>query len=143
MSESKQKVVAVSGGFDPVHVGHVRLFKHAKSLGDYLIVILNCDEWLERKKGRQFMNEEERAEVIRSIRYVDHVYIHKSDRDDVAEALRVIRPDIFANGGDRKIDNTPEQDVCQELGIVTVYGVGGEKAQSSSALLAKWVHHES
>jgi len=132
------KRVAVSGGFDPVHVGHLRMFQEAKKLGDYLTVILNCDDWLVRKKGKFFMTETERAEIIMGFACVDEVYIHQSDKDDVSDALRVIKPHIFANGGDRKEGNTPEGDVCKELGIEMVFSVGGEKVQSSSELTKKY-----
>lgn len=132
------KVVAVSGGFDPVHIGHLRMFQEAKKLGDVLVVILNCDDWLVRKKGRAFMDEQERAEIIKGFACVDDVYIHQSDKSDVGDALRIIHPDIFANGGDRKEGNTPEGEVCAELGIEMVFGVGGEKIQSSSELIKKY-----
>lgn len=132
------KRVAVSGGFDPVHVGHLRMFQEAKKLGDYLTVILNCDDWLVRKKGKFFMTETERAEIIMGFACVDEVYIHQSDKDDVSDALRAVRPHIFANGGDRKEGNTPEGDVCKELGIDMAFSVGGEKIQSSSELTKKY-----
>lgn len=134
------KVVAVSGGFDPIHIGHVRLFKEARDLGDSLVVILNNDAWLRAKKGFAFMPEAERAEIIREFPFVDTVIItghaeNDSDRS-VARALRAIRPHIFANGGDRKAAaDIPEAAVCEELGIKMVFNVGqGGKVQSSSWL---------
>lgn len=130
--------VAVSGGFDPVHVGHLRMFQEAKKLGDHLTVILNCDDWLVRKKGKFFMCAEERAEIIKGFACVDDVYIHQSDKDDVSDALRIVSPHVFANGGDRKVDNTPEGNVCAELGIRMYFGVGGGKVQSSSELTKKY-----
>ncbi|HYE22278.1 MAG TPA: adenylyltransferase/cytidyltransferase family protein, partial [Verrucomicrobiae bacterium] len=97
MKNNRQTIVAVSGGFDPIHFGHVRMFKEAKSLGDKLVVILNNDNWLRKKKGYVFMPEKERKEVIESIRYVDEVVItkHKPDTDDmsVVEALKTVKPD--------------------------------------------------
>jgi len=132
---AKGILVAVSGGFDPVHKGHIQMFLEAKKLGDKLVVILNSDDWLKRKKGKAFMSEEERAFIIEQLKPVDAVYIHHSDNDDVASALKYLKPDIFANGGDRKEGNTPEKEVCDELGIQMVFGVGGEKIQSSSKLL--------
>lgn len=131
-------VVAVSGGFDPVHVGHVKMFEEAKKLGDYLVVILNCDDWLVRKKGYVFMPAIERAAVIRSIRWVDDVYIHESEDQHVAQALEHVRPHVFANGGDRKAQaDIPEAEVCGRLGIEMAFNVGGGKIQSSSWLLQK------
>lgn len=132
------KVVMVSGGFDPVHVGHLRMFDEAKLLGDKLIVVLNCDNWLVRKKGKAFMPSVERAELIKGFRSVDFVYVLESDEDHVCEALRLFKPAIFANGGDRKAGNIPEYAVCEELGIEMVFEVGGGKIQSSSELLKKY-----
>lgn len=133
------RVVAVSGGMDPVHKGHVRLFKEAKALGDYLVVILNNDNWLLKKKGFTFMDQDERKEIIESIRYVDEVVLTNHVIDDgdssVCVELAKLKPDVFANGGDRKSDNIPEYGLCNELGIEMVFNVGGEKIQSSSDLV--------
>lgn len=133
------RVVAVSGGMDPVHKGHVRLFKEAKALGDYLVVILNNDNWLLKKKGFTFMDQDERKEIIESIRYVDEVVLTNHVVDDgdssVCAELAKLKPDVFANGGDRKSDNIPEYGLCNELGIEMVFNVGGEKIQSSSDLV--------
>ena len=133
------RTVAVSGGFDPVHIGHVRLIDEAKKLGDRLVVILNNDAWLRTKKGFVFMQGVERKEVLEAFRSVDEVVLtkHEENSDDVSvcEALKEIRPDVFANGGDRKEENVPEYDLCEELGIEMVFNVGtGGKIQSSSAL---------
>jgi cytidyltransferase-like protein len=137
-----KKVVAVSGGFDPIHIGHVHLFRDARKLGDRLVVILNNDHWLRKKKGFVFMPEAERKELLEGIRYVDEVVItdHTYDDEDrsVCRALRAVHPDIFANGGDRKPegDPVPEVALCEELGIKMVYNVGDvEKPQSSSWLI--------
>lgn len=133
------KVVAVSGGFDPCHIGHLNLFREAKKLGDKLIVILNNDNWLVKKKGYAFMSEEDRASILRDFSYVDEVYItkHVVDTGDmsVCDALREIKPTIFANGGDRFSDNIPEVSVCNELNIQMVFNVGGDKVRSSSELV--------
>ena len=143
MRKKKKIIVAVSGGFDPVHVGHIRLFKEAKKLGDELVVILNNDNWLLKKKGYVFMPENERKEVIEAIRWVDRVILtsHPPDPKDmsVSEELRKLKPDIFANGGDRTSENIPEIKVCQEINCKMVFNVGGEKIQSSSSLLKKFL----
>lgn len=144
-AKDKNKViVAVSGGFDPIHVGHVRLFEEAKKLGDELVVILNNDNWLKRKKGYIFMTDKERKEVIEGLRSVDKVLItgHKKGAEDmsVCSELRKIRPHIFANGGDRRRSNIPEVPVCEEIGCEMVFNIGpGGKVQSSSWLLANYL----
>ncbi len=140
----KKIIVAVSGGFDPIHIGHIRMFERAKALGDRLIVILNNDNWLAAKKHHIFMPEYERKEVIAALRSVDEVILTKhvpnpTDMSVCAE-LAEIRPDIFANGGDRKLDNIPEASVCEVLGCKMVFNLGdGGKIQSSSWLLKKYV----
>ena len=137
-------IVAVSGGFDPVHVGHINLLREAKALGDRLVVILNNDHWLRAKKGYVFMTEAERATVLSALRYVNEVIItdHPQNPSDVSvcQALQELAPDIFANGGDRWATNVPEFQLCQTLGIKMVDNVGGGKAQSSSALIAQVKH---
>ncbi len=138
------KVVMVSGGFDPVHIGHVRMFQEAKKLGDKLIVVINNDNWLRLKKGYAFMPEHERKEIIEAFDPVDEVILtgHRENTKDISvcEELRRIRPHVFANGGDRKPDGdpVPEVVVCKELGIEMVYNVGyGGKVQSSSELVKR------
>lgn len=137
----KKKVVAVSGGFDPVHVGHVHLFRDAKALGDKLLVILNDDEWLMRKKGYVFMPAAERKELLESIQYVDEVVIREPrETYDVAHMLEKLSIDIFANGGaDRSAETEvpePEPLVCRAKGIEMVFNVGDtDKPQSSSWLV--------
>lgn len=143
-SPQKKIVVAVSGGFDPIHVGHVRLFEEARALGDELVVILNNDNWLRKKKIHPFMPDKERAEVIAAMKPVDRVVLTKHAKDpsdmSVCAELRVVRPDIFANGGDRKKNNIPEVAVCEEIGTKMVFNVGkGGKVQSSSWLLENYV----
>jgi cytidyltransferase-like protein len=137
--KKKRVIVAVSGGFDPVHVGHVRMFEEARKLGDKLVVILNNDNWLLAKKGYVFMPEKERREILEAFSFVDEVFLstHEANPKDmsVSSDLRKINPDIFANGGDRKSGNTPEVEVCSEIGCKMVYNVGkGGKIQSSSWL---------
>lgn len=148
------KIVAVSGGFDPLHIGHIRLFEKARLLGDRLIVILNNDHWLVKKKGCVFMSQEERKEIIKALRSVDEVVVtdHPENPSDmsVSSTLRKVRPDIFANGGDRNEADAANPasslykdiETCKELGIEMVFGVGhGGKVQSSSWLLKKYHDH--
>ena len=131
---SKNKTVIVSGGFDPIHVGHVRMIQEAAKHGD-VIVVANSDAWLERKKGYVFMPWEERAEIILSMRGVLDVLPVDDSDGTVCDALRRYNTGYFANGGDRKQNNTPEMDVCEELGIEMLWEVGGGKIQSSSDLV--------
>ena len=144
MSNKKQIIVAVSGGFDPIHIGHIRLFREAKKLGDKLIVILNNDNWLKKKKNYVFMSQKERKELIEAIAGVDKVVFsgHKTNPKDmsVCAELKKIKPDIFANGGDRLADNIPEVAVCDKLGCKMVFNLGhGGKIQSSSWLLTEYL----
>ncbi len=124
----------MSGGFDPIHKGHVKMIRDAARYGD-VVVILNSDEWLERKKSYKFMDFEERRYIAASIKGV--VLTTGVDDSDgtVCEALRRIKPDFFANGGDRYSTNTPEMAVCEELGIEMLWNIGGGKEQSSSSLV--------
>ena len=142
MESTKKKYVAVSGGFDPIHIGHVRMIREAASLGD-VIVIANSDNWLERKKGYVFMPYVERREILFNIKGVVDVVEALDEDNTVCESLRKIKPDVFANGGDRKSGNVPEYDVCAKLGIEMRFGVGGnDKPQSSSWLVAKAAEKE-
>jgi|TARA_R100001129_G_scaffold186314_1_gene177533 D-beta-D-heptose 7-phosphate kinase/D-beta-D-heptose 1-phosphate adenosyltransferase len=135
------KIVVVSGGFDPIHSGHLAYFREAKELGMYLIVGVNSDEWLMRKKGYVFMPIEEREEIIKSIKYVNGVNRFNDDDDSAIDLLHKVKywyPSdeiIFANGGDRNKSN------CRELsveGVKFVYGVGGkDKMNSSSEIVEK------
>jgi D-beta-D-heptose 7-phosphate kinase/D-beta-D-heptose 1-phosphate adenosyltransferase len=144
----KPVVVMVSGGFDPVHIGHVRMFNEAKKLGDKLVVVINNDNWLKTKKGYAFMPEAERKEIIENFRSVDVAMLtkHKLGTKDmsVCHMLDEVRPTIFANGGDRDVQNAhttgsslkPEYALCEKLGIKMVFNVGaGGKVQSSSDLV--------
>lgn len=139
--DAEHIVVAVSGGFDPIHIGHVRLIREAAALGHELVVILNNDNWLRKKKGFVFMPEQERKEILESLQGVARVVLTKHEPGcadmSVCQTLRELQPHIFANGGDRKPDNVPEDGVCAELGIRLAYNVGrGGKVQSSSWLAA-------
>ena len=140
-----KNIIIVSGGFDPVHKGHIRMFREAANLGAQVIVGLNSDEWLTRKKGKPFMKWEERAEILESCKFVNQV-ISFDDSDDTAnDAIRVVNDMFdyqnqdyniyFANGGDRGKGNVPELDVCKELNVVMLWGIGGGKIQSSSWLI--------
>jgi len=150
--QSKKKiVVAVSGGFDPIHVGHIRMFKEAKALGDELVVILNNDNWFGIKGRHIFMPQEERKEIIEALESVDRVILthHKPSKKvfnrtskeyGVCRELEELKPDIFANGGDRFEGDVPEVATCKKIGCKMVFNVGhGGKAQSSSWLLDKYV----
>ncbi|MBL8158394.1 adenylyltransferase/cytidyltransferase family protein [bacterium] len=135
-----EKWVAVSGGFDPIHIGHVRMMQAARKLGDRLLVILNNDHWLRDKKGFAFMPQKEKVELLKSFPFVDKVVLtdHKPGDQDrsVSRTLRKVKPHIFANGGDRGKGNTPEMDVCKDLGITMRFNVGkGGKVQSSSWMI--------
>lgn len=139
------KIVIVTGGFDPIHSGHIEYFKAAKALGDVLVVGVNSDEWLIRKKGKPFMPIQERTRIVGAIRYVDHVISKFNDDDgsakDAIHITRMMFPDahlIFANGGDRNGKNIPEMDY-HDNNLSFAFGVGGEnKANSSSWILQKW-----
>ena len=138
------KIVLVTGGFDPLHSGHIAYFKAAKKLGDILVVGVNSDTWLTRKKGVPFMPYSERAEIVRNIIGVDFV-INFNDNDGSAKnAIQMVRQSyptdqiIFANGGDRTNDNIPEMDIADN-NLQFVFGVGGfNKANSSSWILQEW-----
>ena len=131
------KTICVSGGFDPIHVGHVRLIQEASKHGD-VFVILNSDEWLMRKKGYMFMTFDERKEIIQSMSAVHDVIEVNDDDGSVCEALERVRPHFFGNGGDRLSDNVPEVELCKELGIKMIFNLGGEKIQSSSDLVQSY-----
>jgi len=133
-----ERVVAVSGGFDPLHIGHVRMIQEAKRLGTRVVVIVNGDEFLVRKKGYAFMPLAERMEIVRALRDVDDVVAAVDKDQTVCETLRLVKPDVFANGGDRRnAGEIPEAAVCAELGIEMVFNVGGGKVQSSSELVQR------
>jgi cytidyltransferase-like protein len=133
------ETICVSGGFDPLHEGHLQMFRDAAKQGR-LTVILNSDNWLLRKKGFVFLPWKQRAVIIADLRPVAEVAVVDDADDTVCEALRRLQPRYFANGGDRKPGNTPEISLCAELGIEMLWGVGGGKADSSSDIARKaWV----
>jgi len=129
-------IIAISGGLDPLHVGHLRMIKDASTFGKVL-VILNSDEWLRRKKSYNFMSWDDRAEIVSS--YVEVWKVIPVDDSDgtVVNALKEWTPDYFGNGGDRIGNNTPEKKLCEELGIEMVWNLGGGKIRSSSSLVTK------
>ena len=138
------KIVLVSGGFDPIHSGHIAYFKAARALGDMLVVGVNSDAWLARKKGRSFMPVHERVAIVENLTAVDGVILFNDDDDSAIEAIKNIRmlyPDadiIFANGGDRTDKNIPEMTVVDSR-LEFAFGVGGtNKANSSSWILEEW-----
>ncbi len=138
------KIVVVSGGFDPIHIGHIEMMHEAKALGDRLIVLVNNDNWLIAKKGFAFMPEAERLAIVKAIKHVDDAVLtsHPKNPTDmsVCKELEALKPDIFANGGDRKPDGdpVPEVELCNRLGIKLVYNIGKSgKIQSSSDLVKK------
>jgi D-beta-D-heptose 7-phosphate kinase/D-beta-D-heptose 1-phosphate adenosyltransferase len=138
------KIVLVTGGFDPLHSGHIAYFKEARNLGDMLIVGINSDEWLARKKGRAFMPWNERLCIINNLSMVDEVYTFDDEDGSAKHFIQQVRahyPDsklIFANGGDRTKDNIPEMDINDD-NVEFMFGVGGEdKRNSSSWILQEW-----
>lgn len=130
----RRKTIALSGGFDPIHSGHVRMIKAAAEKGD-VIIILNSDDWLMRKKGYIFMTWAERAEILSEIKGVVRIIPVDDSDGTVCKALEELRPDYFGNGGDRTSNNTPEKEVCKEHDIQMVWNLGGGKIQSSSELV--------
>lgn len=138
------KIVIVTGGFDPLHSGHIAYFKAARKLGDKLIVGLNSDQWLARKKGKPFMPMSERFMLVSNLSCVDEVVVYNDDDGSSCDAIRLVKtryPDadiVFANGGDRTRENIPEMSVDD---VEFVFGVGGEnKINSSSWILEDWKH---
>ena len=132
----KDITVAASGYFDPLHIGHVEYLELAKNLGDKLIVIINNDKQARIKKGYVFMQQEERAKIIRSLKCVDEVCISIDEDSTVCRSLEMIKPDIFAKGGDRYSHEIPEAEICRKYGIKITDSLG-EKIRSSSELVKK------
>lgn len=125
-------IAMVSGGFDPLHVGHIELIKLAMAHGD-VIVALNSDDWLQRKKGYVFMSYNERSRILCALRSVVAVIPVRDEDDTVCTTLQDLKPDFFINGGDRNKLHPLEDDVCKRLSITQVFG--GGKIQSSSSLV--------
>jgi len=154
----RKSVIILSGGFDPIHKGHMRMFREASNLGHQVIVGLNSDAWLTRKKKKPFMKFYERKEILEGIKYISSVVKFNDDDDTANELISQVRStynggmfnhsygDVnptgrsdyeiyFANGGDRGKDNVPEMDTCRLMDVTMLWGIGGGKIQSSSWLI--------
>ena len=129
----KSTLVAVSGYFDPIHIGHLEFLELAKKLGDKLIVIINNNFQAKLKKGSTFMDEKDRMEIVAALRCVDEVFLSIDEDKSVCKSLEYIKPDIFANGGDRSLEEIPETAVMEKYNIKMVDGLG-LKIRSSSDL---------
>jgi len=137
-----EKIVLVTGGFDPLHSGHLEYFKEARKLGDKLIVGINSDSWLERKKGKNFLDISERYGIVSALKFVDNCILFNDEDDTAIEAIKNVKmlfpysQIIFANGGDRTKENIPEM-VFED--VIFMFGVGGSnKKNSSSWILQKY-----
>ena len=133
MSNKNKIRVAVSGYFDPIHVGHLEYLRMAKELGDSLVVIVNNNYQCKLKKGKHFMDENDRVEIVKALRFVDEVFLSVDKDRTVCKSLEEIKPDVFANGGDRATSEVPETPVCKKFNIKMVDGLG-DKIRSSSFL---------
>ena len=129
-------IVAASGYFDPLHIGHIDYLKRAKSLGDELVVIVNNDEQTRNKKGKEFMPSKERMVIVGALKFVDRVFESIDHDKSVCKSLEYLQPTIFAKGGDRYAGEIPEKGVCDRYHIKIVDGLG-EKIQSSSILIKR------
>lgn len=136
--------ILISGGFDPIHSGHIKLINDASKYGD-VIVLLNSDEWLRNKKGKEFLSFDERKIIMKNIKgVIDVIEFDDSDKtciDGIKKAKSLYKNDIikFANGGDRNDKTTPEREFCDKNDIETLFGIGGnDKSNSSSWILKKW-----
>jgi len=127
------KKVAISGYFDPIHVGHLEYIELSKKLGDYLIVIVNNNHQCVLKKGKPFMHEKDRIKIVEAIEWVDEVFLSIDMDKTVCKSLEAIKPNIFTNGGDRTNEEIPESMVCKKYGIEILDGLG-KKIRSSSDL---------
>ncbi len=138
MTKRKAKVVAVSGYFNPLHVGHLEMIEKAKKLGDKLVVIVNNDLQVKLKGSATFMSLKDRAKIMSALAPVDEVFISIDKDKTVRESLKKLKPDIFANGGDRKsLGDVPEYEICQKYNIDMVDGLG-KKIRASSRLISQF-----
>ena len=127
------KKIAISGYFDPIHVGHIEYINNAKKLGDWLIVIVNSNKQCQLKKGKHFMDEYDRMLILKNIKAVDEVFLSIDEDKSVCKSLVAVNPDVFANGGDRNNSEIPETKICKENNIKIVDGLG-DKIRSSTEL---------
>ena len=127
------KKVCISGYFDPLHVGHLEYINKAKELGDYLVVIVNNNSQCILKKGKFFMDEKDRVEIVKNLKSVDEVFLSIDKDKTVSKSLEKLKPSVFANGGDRKNYEIPESKICKKYGIEIIDGLG-DKIRSSSDL---------
>ena len=139
-----KNIIILSGGFDPIHKGHVRMFKEASKLGKVLVG-LNSDQWLIRKKGKFFMSYEERKEILDAIKYIDITQSFNDNDGTACDLIKTVNIEygsefnvFFGNGGDRTNNTTPELEFCNNNNIDMIWGLGGGKIQSSSELLKNW-----
>jgi len=138
----KYPVYMTSGGFDPLHIGHLRCILATSVMADrdggYVVIVVNGDGFLKRKKGKAFMPEDERCEIIAGIRGVDAVVKWDDGSQTVIGAIEKLKPDYFTKGGDRAApEDIPEWDICNEVGCKVLFNVGGGKIQSSSSLIER------
>jgi len=133
-SKQKKIVVAISGYFNPLHVGHLEMIEKARKLGDHLVAIVNNDRQVKLKGRVPFMKQADRMKIVRSLRDIDEVFLSIDKDKSVCASLAKLKPDIFAKGGDRNVGNIPEVAVCQKYGIKIVDGLG-KKIRSSSILI--------
>ena len=141
----KENIIILSGGFDPIHKGHIRMFKEAKKIG-MVVVGLNSDQWLLRKKNKFFMSYDERQEILEAIKYIDIIQQFNDEDNTACSLIKNIYLQynkdyniFFGNGGDRTNDTTPEVEFCNKNNIEMIWGLGGGKIQSSSDLLKNWL----
>jgi len=138
------KIVVATGGFDPIHSGHIKYLNDASKLGDMLVVGVNSDEWLRRKKGKEFLPWSERSLIVENLKCVSRVFAFNDDDNSAKDVIKIVRAHyligkiIFVNGGDRTKENIPEMDIVDD-NLEFVFGVGGDtKANSSSWILNNW-----
>ncbi|MBA3789143.1 adenylyltransferase/cytidyltransferase family protein [Patescibacteria group bacterium] len=140
LRDGLSKIVCTSGGFDPIHPGHMSCIQESKQFGDTLVVIVNGDDFLKRKKGKAFMDLDTRCKVVSYIRGADYIIPFEIENDHtVSIALEKIRPHVFTKGGDRVDESSiPEWETCQKYGIEVISGIGLDKLWDSSNFLNEW-----